>query len=53
MNGNGRYSIKGEYKSEGERKIASLLDKLDIRYNYEPGILVNDSGYQRIRYPDF
>ena len=53
MNGNGRFSIKKMYKSEGERKIAALLDRLDIKYNYEPGILVNDGGYQRIWYPDF
>jgi len=42
------------YKSGGERKIAYFLDKNDIKYQYEPAILVNSpEGKPRIWYPDF
>ncbi len=40
-------------QSYGERKIASFLDKYEIPYTYQPPLLVNDQGYQRIWYPDF
>jgi hypothetical protein len=43
-----------DFKSEGERRIASFLDCNSIRYQYEPGVLVS-SPYDkpRIWYPDF
>ena len=53
MNGNDIYSMRNEYKSKGERTIASFLDSVKIKYNYEPGILIKDRGYNRIFYPDF
>jgi len=50
--------IKGhesqKFKSEGERRIAYFLDENSIRYQYEPGVLINSVfGKQRIWYPDF
>ena len=53
MNGNGNYSTRNEYKSRGERTIASFLDSVKFKYNYEPVVLVNDKGYERRWYPDF
>ena len=46
--------IRPKFKSEGERRIASFLESNLIRYQYEPGVLVN-SLYEkpRIWYPDF
>ena len=42
------------FKSEGERKIAYFLDENEIRYQYEPGVLVNTSyDKPRLWYPDF
>ena len=42
------------FKSEGERRIANFLDDNSIRYQYEPGLLVNTSyDKPRIWYPDF
>jgi hypothetical protein len=42
------------FKSEGERQIAYFLDDNSIRYQYEPGVLINDSHDKpRIIYPDF
>jgi len=42
------------FKSEGERRIANFLDDNAIRYQYEPGLLVNTSYEKpRIWYPDF
>jgi len=42
------------FKSEGERKIAYFLENNSIRYQYEPGVLVNSlEGKPRIWYPDF
>ncbi len=52
MNGNCNYSAGNDYKSRGERTIATFLDSVNIRYIYEPGILVKDRGYSRIWYPD-
>lgn len=52
MNGNDNYSTGYEYKSKGEQTIATFLDSVNIRYIYEPGVLVNDNGYKRIWYPD-
>jgi len=45
---------RAHFKSEGERRIAYFLDDNSIRYQYEPGILVNTS-YDKLRiwYPDF
>ncbi len=53
MNGNGGYTTRNEYKSRGERTIASFLDSMKIKYIYEPGVLINDRGYQRLWYADF
>ena len=45
---------KEHFKSEGERKIAYFLDDNSIRYQYEPGVLVNTTyDKPRIWYPDF
>lgn len=41
------------YKSAGERTIEDFLLDARIKYEHEPGIIVNDRGYQRIWYPDF
>ncbi len=41
------------FKSEGERRIAELLDNYGIRYNYEEGVLVEDKGKPKIWHPDF
>jgi len=42
------------FKSEGERRIASFLKDSSIKYQYEPGVLVNSYEYKpRIWYPDF
>jgi len=41
------------FLSKGEKKIAAFLDKYKIPYTYQPAIIVNDKGYQRIWYPDF
>ncbi len=40
-------------KSEGERQIASFLDKCGVRYMYEAPVVVTHHGKQRIWYPDF
>jgi hypothetical protein len=53
INGNGYCSTRYLYKSVGERRIARMLDDVGIDYVYEPGLLVNDAGMQRIWYPDF
>ena len=50
--------INGEkrpnFKSKGERRIAYFLDVNSIKYQYEPGILVNAAEDKpRIWYPDF
>lgn len=45
---------KTHFKSEGERRIAYFLDDNRIRYQYEPGVLVNTTyDKPRIWYPDF
>ena len=45
---------KPKFKSGGERRIAYFLDNNSIRYQYEPGVLVNSVGQKpRIWYPDF
>ena len=45
---------KIHFKSEGERRIAYFLDDNRIRYQYEPGVLVNTAyDKPRIWYPDF
>jgi len=42
------------FKSEGEGQIAHFLEGNSIRYEYEPGVLVNAEGDRpRIWYPDF
>jgi len=42
------------FKSEGERKIAHFLDNNNIRYQYEPGVLINGQyDKPRIWYIDF
>ena len=46
--------VKDSYKSDGERKIASLLDQYKIQYIYEKPTLVQDNGSKlRLWYPDF
>ena len=40
-------------KSEGERQIASFLERCGIRYMYEAPVVVTHQGKQRIWYPDF
>jgi hypothetical protein len=40
-------------KSEGERRIAYFLETNSIKYNYEPGLLINSDEKPRIWYPDF
>ena len=41
------------YKSEGERQIAGLLDRVGIAYRYEYPLAMVDRGKVRIWYPDF
>jgi len=41
------------FQSRGEKKIADILTKYDIPFTYQPAVLVNDNGYQRMWYPDF
>lgn len=41
------------YKSEGERQIAYLLERLDIPFRYEYPIAVVDRGKVRLWYADF
>ncbi len=47
------YPTRYIYKSEGERRIARMLEESRIDFVYEPGLLVTDAGKQRIWYPDF
>ena len=43
-----------QFKSRGERKIAAFLDKNNIKYKYESGVLIYQTKNQpRIWYPDF
>ncbi len=43
-----------KFKSEGERRIAYFLNDNEIRYQYEPGVLVHPEDRKpRIWYPDF
>ena len=41
------------FKSQGERRLAGLLDSYDIRYRYEQGVLVEDKEKPKIWHPDF
>ena len=42
------------FKSDGERRIGNFLDNHKIRYQYEPGVLVNDQHDKlRVWYIDF
>ncbi len=46
------------YKSKGERKVAEVLDSLNLDYTYEPRVLVEekntgDTEKARLWYPDF
>jgi hypothetical protein len=42
------------FKSDGERRIGNFLDNHKIRYQYEPGVLVNDPHDKlRVWYIDF
>ena len=41
------------YKSEGERQIARLLERSNIRFEYEYPLSVVDRGKVRVWYPDF
>ena len=50
LNGNG----KTNYKSRTEHRIAYFLRNNQIRYQYEPGTLINSENKKtRIWYPDF
>jgi len=42
-----------DFKSNGEKMIASVLDSIKIRYEHEAGVIINNRNYQRIWYPDF
>jgi len=43
-----------QFKSQGEKKIASFLEENGIKYKYESGILIHQADKkQRIWYPDF
>lgn len=45
---------KGNFKSKGERKIASFLGENSIKYKYEYALAVHsEQGKLRIWYPDF
>lgn len=49
-----RNNSSGDFKSEGERKIAYFLDANSFKYRYETGVLVRaGSEKTRIWYPDF
>ena len=41
------------FQSKGEQRIAAVLDALEIPYQYQPAVMINDRGLQRIWYPDF
>lgn len=41
------------YKSKGESKIASYLEKRNFDFTYEKPVAVIDSGKTKIWYPDF
>jgi hypothetical protein len=41
------------YKSEGERQVARLLDRVGIAYRYEYPLAIVDRGKVRLWYPDF
>lgn len=40
-------------KSEGERQIASFLDRCGVRYMYEAPVVVTHHGKTKIWHPDF
>jgi len=42
-----------DYKSEGERRIASFLGQLEIPFQYEKPLAVVDKDKTKIWYPDF
>ena len=44
---------KDKFKSEGERRIANLLDRNNIKYFYEQGVLVINDGKPKIWHPDY
>lgn len=44
---------KPGFKSEGERRIAELLDRCGVQYMYEAPVAVQHQGRLRIWYPDF
>ena len=46
-------SERPKFKSGGERRIAYFLEDNSIRYQYEPGVLINSDNKPRIWYPDF
>lgn len=48
-----RVARSDRFKSEGERRLAELLDSYDIRYRYEQGVLVEDKKKPKIWHPDF
>jgi hypothetical protein len=49
-----RTKLPPKFKSEGERRIARFLEDNLIKYQYEPGVLVNSYKYKpRIWYTDF
>ena len=44
---------KDQFKSEGERKIAELFDRYNIKYKYEQGVLVTIDEKPKIWHADY
>lgn len=42
-----------QFRSEGERRIATTLNTYGIGYEYERPVIVDDQGITRTLYPDF
>ncbi len=42
-----------QFRSEGERRIATTLNAYGIGYEYERPVVVDDQGITRTLYPDF
>ena len=45
--------VDGNYRSEGERRIASFFEHAEIPFEYEKPVAVVDAGKTKIWYPDF
>ena len=54
LEGKVKNSEKEEFRSEGERKVAGVLDKYGVKYIHEQGVLVTpEKNKPRVWYPDF